>query len=330
MTQSLDAAMSAWAGSSPALPVGVAYSGGADSTALLAACHAQWGQGVVALHVNHGLQAAAGQFEAHCRAFCAFRGIALRVSLTDARAAPGDSPEDAARRARYRALADLAVQTDGPGSVKTVALAQHADDQIETLLLALSRGAGVAGLAGMAAHWQRDGLAFARPLLQVRGDLLRSWLAEHHLEFVDDPTNADQRFTRNRIRHRVLPALLDAFPHLHDTLARSSVHAAQASRLLDVLAQQDLDLAAVEDGAALSIAKLRLMSHDRQANALRYWLKSRHSTIPAAAQLAELQDQIAACTTRGHRIQIRVAAGVAERKGAALHWYNPAVSLDKK
>src|SRR5438105_13009609 len=156
----------------PPLPLAVALSGGADSTALLVACARRWPQSVVAIHVNHGLQAAASDFERQCEATCTALGIALHTSRVDARHRAGESPEDAARVARYDAIHTAAAAADA----KCVALAQHADDQVETLLLALSRGAGIAGLAGMRAEWERDGIAYRRPLLEVASAEIRTWL----------------------------------------------------------------------------------------------------------------------------------------------------------
>ena len=151
MTQSFDAAMQAFA---PRLPLAVAFSGGADSTALLLACAERWPGQVHAFHVHHGLQVAADDFERHCIALCMRLGLPLSVQRVDARHAPGQSPEDAARQARYKAFEALAHDRQAQSAIQTIALAQHADDQVETLLLALSRGAGVAGLAAMPAHWQ--------------------------------------------------------------------------------------------------------------------------------------------------------------------------------
>src|SRR4051812_10411646 len=149
MALRFDAAIAAF---EPTLPLAIAFSGGADSTALLVACARRWPGSVVAVHVNHGLQAAALDFEHQCETTCTSLGVPLHVKRVDARHVRGDSPEDAARIARYQAMHDAAVAA----GAQCVALAQHADDQVETLLLALSRGAGVAGLAGMRAHWERD------------------------------------------------------------------------------------------------------------------------------------------------------------------------------
>lgn len=319
MRPSLDGAMEAF---SPVLPLAVGFSGGADSTALLVACAKKWPGQVRAIHVHHGLQAAADHFEWHCRKVCAELGVALLVLHVNASAAPGESPEAAARAARYAAFARATESAAWPGGalepIKTIALAQHADDQVETVLLALSRGAGLAGIAGMAALWQRDAITYARPLLAVSAAEIRRWLADRSIAFVEDPSNQDVRFTRNRIRHQLLPMLEATFPHFRQTFARSAAHAAQGSALLDELAQADLRVV----GQPPRIAALQGLPHARQANALRYWLKNHHAVIPSAAQLQELLRQLDVCRTRGHRIHLRVGTGFVRRDGEKLAWYN--------
>ena len=318
MTATLADAIAAF---EPALPLAVAFSGGADSTALLLACAEKWPGQVQAVHVHHGVQAAADAFEQHCRFFCAQLNVPLTVTRVDARHGPGQSPEDAARRARYRALQAVAMGEDAQLPMKDFAIAQHADDQVETLLLALSRGAGLPGLSAMPASWVRDGISYHRPLLRVRGSDIRAWLAGRGVTCIEDPTNVDQQFTRNRIRAQLLPALEATFPQFRDTFARSAVHAAQAQALLLELAAHDLALI----GAPPLIASIQRLSRARQANVLRHWLNATFVTTPSAAQLAELLDQLAACTTRAHQIHIKVGVGFAERQGAVLHWYNASV-----
>lgn len=306
----------------PELPLAVAFSGGADSTALLIACVQKWPGQVVAVHVHHGLQPAADDFVRHCESFCAALPVPLVVCRVYARHASGQSPEEAARTARYTALQVAA--TDGSAGVvcRSVAVAQHADDQVETMLLALSRGAGLPGLAGMPAFWQRDGLAFHRPLLAVAALEIRAWLAQQATTFVDDPTNTNQQLTRNRIRARLLPVLADALPQFRTTFARSAQHAAQAQQVLDEVARDDLATAAGVGGGTLQLARVQGLSRPRQANLVRYWLRTTHGSTPSAAQLGELLDQISACTTRGHRIHIKLGPGFAERRGDVLAWYN--------
>ncbi|MBY0454837.1 MAG: tRNA lysidine(34) synthetase TilS [Burkholderiaceae bacterium] len=316
MASNFDAAVRAF---TPALPLAVGLSGGADSTALLLACAARWPGQVRAIHVHHGLQAAADGFAQHCTDLCQGLQVPLTVQHVSAHPTSGQSPEDAARTARYKAFEAVARSQQEKSAIKSIALAQHADDQVETILLALSRGAGVAGLAAMPAHWQRGGIDWHRPLLAVPGAEVRAWLRARGQCWVEDPTNTDEHYTRNRIRARLLPALEAAFPAFRSTFARSAAHAGQAKELLLELAQQDLALV----GTPPHIRALQALSAARQANVLRHWLHSMHQTTPAAAQLAELLRQIAACTTRGHRIRIKVGRGFVERVGTGLHWYNP-------
>ena len=294
------------------LPLAVAFSGGADSTALLLAAAATWPREVHAIHVHHGLQAAADDFARHCGAVCAGLGVPLHEVKVAAAHASGESPEDAARKARYAALAEAASSL----GTRSVLLAQHADDQVETMLLALSRGAGLPGLAAMPASFRRHGMRFERPLLGVSGPAIRAWLAAEQIAFVEDPTNADVAFTRNRIRHQLLPALEQAFPQFRETFARSARHAAQAQELLVAMAAEDLAAA----GNPPTLRGLQQLSRLRQANLLRHWLRQSQDAAASAAQLEELMDQIAACVTRGHGLRIKVADGFVTRTGEHLQF----------
>ena len=323
-------------------PVAVAYSGGADSTALLVMLARQHPGQVQAIHIHHGLQAAADDFLAHCSAFCGQLDVPLHVAHVNAAAAAGQSPEDAARRARYAALSAkvleinkvIGQQNIAKKAIKNVAIAQHADDQIETLLLALSRGAGLPGLSAMPASWQRDGIAFVRPLLGLTSLEIRAWLAGEgfaarhpgspHIGqgWVEDPTNLDTQFTRNRIRHELIPALEKTFPQFRQTFARSAAHAAQAQSILAQVAIEDM----ANTGNPPKIVALQNLTLLRQGNVLRHWLQSSHQASPSTAQLAELQSQIANCTDKGKQLHIKVASGYVERNGDALA-YLPAAQL---
>jgi tRNA(Ile)-lysidine synthase len=319
MTAPFDAAIARFA---PQMPLAVALSGGADSTALLLACAAKWPGQVLAVHVNHGLQAAASDFETHCVNLCQRLGVPLAIERVNAHAQPGQSPEDAARISRYAALDRFAHSEHRPASL---ALAQHADDQVETLLIALSRGAGLRGLSAMPAQWARGSVAFFRPLLQVRSADIRKWLADHGETFVEDPSNADTAFLRNRIRAELMPALRAVFPHYAQTLPRSATHAAQAQSLLAEMALADWAEVADASANAPHIQRLQALSAARQANVLRHWLQHHCHSAASAAQLQELQNQIAACTTRGHQIQLKVGRGFVQRSKDHLAWYNPPV-----
>ena len=332
MSQSVAAAMAAF---SPQLPIAIGYSGGADSTALLLTCAQKWPGQVSAIHVHHGLQAAADDFAAHCEVFCKRINVPLTVKKVDAKHEQGESPEAAARHARYTAFLSINMNIAGVfvastaikniANIANIALAQHADDQVETLLLALSRGAGLPGLAAMPAVWQRDGIQYYRPFLQVSAVEIRRWLAEQTefgvggVPFVEDPTNTDESFTRNRIRAKLLPALDAAFPQFRDTFARSSSHAAQAQLLLNEVAIEDLQ----KVGNPPNIKQIQQFSDVRVGNVLRFWLKTTHQTTPSTAQLDQLVDQIKVCTTRGHQIHLKVGRGFVQRQGDCVDWYNP-------
>jgi len=294
----------------------VALSGGADSTALLVACAQRWPMQVRAVHIHHGLQAAADQFAIHCEALCARWQVPLVVQHVDAHPDSGDSPEEAARTARYAGIAKVLVQHWG-GNLRHVVLAQHADDQAETVLLALSRGAGLPGLAAMPAERLMGEIHLHRPWLDLPGSLVRTWLQSQGERWCEDPTNQDTRYTRNRIRAELLPVWEKLFPSFRQTLARTASHAAQAQTLLTEMASQDLRLV----GQPPRLQDLQQLSAPRQANLLRHWLKGLGVQV-SQAQLLALQQQIQACTTRGHRIHIKVGRGFVHRVADRIDWYN--------
>lgn len=301
--------------------VGIAYSGGADSTALLLAAKACLGPRVVALHVNHGLQAAASAFEAHAKAFCDSHSIAIRVAQRQVVVQTGQSLEEQARLTRYQALAELAQQ---PRGCAVVLLAQHAQDQLETMLIALSRGAGLPGLSAMASDFERHGQRFARPMLGVQAQAIRDWLCVNAHAFVDDPSNTDMSLTRNRIRAQVLPALEQALPGVAQAALRSAQHAAQAHSALQGYAEQDAQLTGLPPNIK-ALQALLVRSEAAGINLLRYWLAQTPGATPSTAQLHQLVSQIKACTTRGHRIHLKVGAGHVRLVGDALAYAPPII-----
>jgi tRNA(Ile)-lysidine synthase len=311
--------------------VAVAWSGGADSTALwlawarwvvmqspLPVSHGGLGDGpnartagIHTLHIDHGLQLASKAFAAHCMAQVGWlQDLSLNatchVGTVEVVRPVGSSVEAQARLARYEGLAQLAIRH----GIDTVLVGHHADDQIETMLLALSRGAGPAGLSGMAQAFHVHGVQFVRPLLaKVTSEDTRHWLRAHGIEWMEDPSNADLDLPRNRFRARLLPALKEAMPALHTTWQRSARLMHQATLQLDAQAQEDL----VQVGVPPSIQAIQSLPPQRQANVLRAWLRRAHSTTGTEAQIKALLGVIEACHTRGHRIHIRVGAGHVER-----------------
>src|SRR5580704_2983267 len=232
----------------PDLSVCVAFSGGADSTALLAALVPlrEPRLRVRAVHVDHQLHPDSKLWSAHCRRVARDLGVPLRVRRVDAVARGGASPEAAARAARYAALAT------GLAAGEALLTAHHADDQLETVLLQLLRGAGVTGLAAMPALAPFAAGQLARPLLGIQGRALRAFVQRAGLPWLEDPSNQSEDFDRNYLRARVLPALVARWPAAAATVARGARHAAEAQWLLDELACADCGPA--EAGSALSAA----------------------------------------------------------------------------
>ncbi|MEO6408979.1 MAG: tRNA lysidine(34) synthetase TilS [Burkholderiaceae bacterium] len=256
--------------------VGVAYSGGRDSTALLHAtliAAEAAGIEVLALHVHHGLHPQADAWLEHCRARCrrwARAGRPIRLAFERLPGAParGESIEAWARAGRYRALAEMA-RAQGCG---LVLLAQHRRDQAETVLLQALRGAGLAGLAAMPAAVERDRIVWHRPWLAQPSAAIDAYVRRHRLRHVEDASNDDPRHARNRLRHAVWPALLQAFPDAEGALASSATWAQEARECLDEVAAEDL--AGMADAQGLHIPPWQALSSARRSNALRAWLEA--------------------------------------------------------
>jgi tRNA(Ile)-lysidine synthase len=258
----------------------VALSGGLDSTVLLHAM-AELARGqsfrLRAVHVDHGLQAESGAWAQACRDSCAAAGLPLQVISLRLCAPRGASLEAAAREARYEALAGALAPDE------RLLTAHHRDDQLETVLIQLLRGAGVAGLAAMPARARLGPGWQLRPLLDVDRAELHGFANRHGLAWCKDPMNEALRFDRGWLRARVLPAIRERWPSAAATVARSASHLAEASRLLDGLAATDA--AGLLDDGRVVLAGLAHLSRDRQVNVLRWWLRTQGLRPPAAAQL---------------------------------------------
>lgn len=264
----------------------VGLSGGVDSVVLLHLLHdfaPRFSWRLSALHVHHGISHNADAWTDFCTSLCARRGIPLAIERVDIAPLRDHGIEAAARKLRHAAFARQPCDF--------VALAHHADDQSETLLLQLLRGAGVKGAAAMPFLARREGApALVRPLLHCSRQEIIDYAAAHDLQWVEDESNADEDYPRNFLRHRVLPLLERKFPACRDTLSRSARHFAEASELLDELAQQD----AVQSmhGGSLDISALRGQSGPRARNLLRYFLHRAGAPMPQAIQLGDMLHQL--------------------------------------
>jgi tRNA(Ile)-lysidine synthase len=257
--------------------VAVAASGGRDSTALLhctARAAAAIGVQVTALHVHHGLRPQADDWLLQVQGQCRRWGVAFMSRRLDAAPARGESVEAWARRERYRALAEMARQA----GCDLVLLAHHRRDQAETWLLQALRSAGPAGLAAMPREAAREGLLWARPWLAQPRTAIEAYVRRHRLRFVDDDSNLDLRFARNRLRAVVWPALVQAFADAETTLSGAALRAQEAAALAAEVAAADLPL--LRQGAALCMLRWLDLSPTRRRNALRAWLAQ---ALPAAA-----------------------------------------------
>ena len=261
----------------------LAFSGGLDSSVLLhalASIARREGMQLRAIHVNHHLH---GEADAQAMAAArAARRARVRCRVLDApvHPRPGESLEALARATRYAALAAQLA----PG--ERLVTAHHQEDQLETVLLALLRGSGVRGLAAMRGVSPWQGTLLLRPLLGVSRRALEHYAHAHRLSFLEDPTNADERFDRNYLRRRVLPLLRERWPSAAATVGRSAALLGEARELLEHQAREDL--AAARDGAALRVSVLRRLSETRRRNALRQWIGERGLVPPDHRRLREV------------------------------------------
>jgi len=284
-------------GPAPSLPPGAtvwaAFSGGLDSTVLLHRLRDS-GLPVRALHVNHHLQPAAGRWVEHCKEFCAQLGVPIYV--LDVKVDPNDpeGPEAAARRARYESFASLMKPGD------CLATAHHQDDQAETVLLRLLRGAGVAGLAAMRAQVPFAAGTLWRPLLRQTRAALRAHAERNGLSWIEDPHNQDPRYARSFVRHEIFPRFTQRWPQAIELLARAAEHCADAVELLDEQAAGDLQRAVIPasrtmrpaGNQGLSVRALLALSKARRNNLLRYWAAQARFATPPFDVLTRLEREV--------------------------------------
>ncbi|SFD85648.1 tRNA(Ile)-lysidine synthase [Phytobacter palmae] len=267
----------------------VAFSGGLDSTVLLHRLvqwrHQQPDISLRAIHIHHGLSPNADAWAAHCQQVCDGWQVPLvvhRVQLV----AEGNGIEAQARKARYAAFTQALV----PGEL--LLTAQHLDDQCETFLLALKRGSGPAGLAGMPETLPFADTLLLRPLLNETRESLLRWAQNHGLLWIEDESNADDAYDRNFLRLRVLPVLNARWPHFADAVARSAALCGEQEQLLDELLVEELATATHRDGG-LSIAALETLSTVRRAAILRRWLSAQQAPMPSRETLRRVWQEVA-------------------------------------
>lgn len=263
----------------------VAFSGGLDSTALLHFVATQFPDRVLAVHIHHGLSPNADAWVEHCVQFCAQLDVEFAVREVNAKAAIGVSPEEAAREARYHAL------TEFVGANSCLLTAHHCDDQTETVLLQLFRGAGPKGLAAMPALAPfSEGLHY-RPLLGTTRQELKSYVAHYRLAFITDESNENEKFDRNYIRHQVLPVIRQRWPSIHRTIGRVALHCAQSTDLIESVAAHDFSKCNGAHPNTLSVKGMQALEPMRQAQVIRFWFHQQQLTLPSTVQLEQIITQ---------------------------------------
>jgi tRNA(Ile)-lysidine synthase len=281
----LRAVLDAWAAAHPPAGVTVAFSGGLDSTVLLAAlCRLALPIRIRAAHVDHGLHPRSAEWSAHCARVAAAFGIEFAGVRVAVDRASGDGLEAAAREARYRALGELL----SPGD--WLLTAHHADDQLETLLLRMLRGTGVRGLRGIVAFGPFSAGWLGRPLLGFTREELRAEAAARNLVWLDDPSNAEPRHDRNYLRMSVLPAMRARWPDAAHHAQRLAEQAGEAERLLEAAASDDARLLA--EPWHVPRATLAALDPARQRNLLRYLLRAVGIGAPSARKIEELREAL--------------------------------------
>ncbi|MEO8999401.1 MAG: tRNA lysidine(34) synthetase TilS [Rhodanobacter sp.] len=307
----------------PPAPLSVAFSGGPDSTALLHAL-AQLPEartrGLRALHVDHGLHADSAAWAEHCERFCATLALPCEVLRVQVDSSKGEGLEAAARRARHDALATPL--RDG----EWLLLGHHRDDQAETVLLKLLRGAGPEGLGGMRALRPFGRGQLWRPLLALSRRQLRDYVEAHQLDCIDDPSNSDTRMARNQLRHEILPRLLQHWPQAVDSILHSATLSRAAADALQVQWLAAFDVLHAPTTGSLDAADWLALDPALREPLLDHWLHARGLPAPTTAQRRQIERQ---CSARAGQLPcIRWA-------GAELHIWKgrlwalpPAVVID--
>ncbi len=274
----------------------VGYSGGLDSAVLLHALVQLLPQHptkrITAVHVHHGLSPHADAWLAHCAAQATVLGVAYKAIHVQAKPTAGESPEAAARTARYAAFTELMTADS------VLMLAHHQDDQAETVLLQLLRGAGVAGLAAMPALTSFASGWLQRPLLHLTRKALHAYAIDQALAWVDDESNDNHAFDRNYIRHHIMPLLTARWPAAAACIARSAGHCAEAHQLTRELAALDSGAAVIpvsslcsaqrNAGIQLPISTLLTLDPPRQRNVIRHWLQTNDFPLPSTNKLDQI------------------------------------------
>jgi len=268
----------------------VGYSGGLDSHVLLdllaQVCLRNPGYTLQVIHVHHGLSGQADDWVTHCEAVCSALELPLMVLNVSVNTADGRSLEEVAREARFRALSEYLTDTN------CLLLAHHADDQAETTLLRLFRGAGPAGLGSMSEKTALGNSELIRPLLSIPKERLLEYAMHWKLRWIEDESNQNIRFDRNFVRHEILPRLKIRWPQVVRSLNRTATLCLEASQVIQALAARDwLEVQGFSE-KSLSVAGLLKLNRTRRGAVIRYWLQIQQYAPPSRDHVERINREI--------------------------------------
>ena len=268
----------------------IGYSGGIDSHVLLHWCASltHLKNKIIAVYVHHGLQVAADSWAEHCQYTAQALDVRFKSIRVNATARRGESPEEAARNARYQALQSLLSRGD------VLMIAQHQEDQLETVLLQLFRGSGLKGLSGMPEMIAFGQGLLARPLLNVSKQLINDYALTHDLKWIEDPSNQSNVYDRNYLRNEILPLLKQRWPMVAKTVARSASHCADAQRLVNVHGEGLFSQVYNPVNSTLNISKLQAFGYNEQVLIIRHWFGAMGLKMPSQSFLGQLFIQVLA------------------------------------
>jgi tRNA(Ile)-lysidine synthase len=291
----------------------IGYSGGVDSHVLLHVCATfpELKTKITAVYIHHGLQKEADDWAIHCQKIALNLGVSFLDIRVDASANSRESPEEAARNARYNAFKNLVLEND------ILLMAQHREDQLETVLLQLFRGSGLKGLAGMPEKMPFAKGFLLRPFLNVSKAEITAYALENQLIWIEDPSNQSTIYDRNFLRQEIIPQLKARWQSLDKTVSRTATHCADAQNLISTIAQNHFEIVFNAEDKTLNIAKLQTFSEIEQRLILRHWFEHLGLRMPSHDFLQRILTEVIGAKIDRHPILHKKGLTVS-RKGKNL------------
>lgn len=287
----------------------IGYSGGIDSHVLLHACAAlaEFKNKITAVYIHHGLQQEADDWEIHCEKTARLLDVSFLTYRVNATPKNGESPEESARNARYDTFKNFILEND------VLLIAQHQEDQLETVLLQLFRGSGLKGLAGMPQKMPFSKGHLLRPLLNISKDEINTYALENKLQWIEDPSNQSIIYDRNFLRQEIIPQLKQRWQSLDKTVSRTATHCAEAGVLISHFAQAQFQTVVNED-KSLDIAKLLTYSPVEQRLILREWFSFFNLKMPSQDFVQRILDEVVFARIDRHPVLHKKGVTICRKK----------------